>query len=265
MSAAAIVTFAADASTDPHPLAIPVLVAVMLIAAVVWFFTKPDDDKRVTTKAESEGEASPAQSASHSGTGDIDQRSYHLHGASAPVLKPRLEFSERHEYKRKPIEGARTKQFTENGWFFNLLVVNTGDAKATNVWATLAFTSQEDGVSLFPDYEFIGRWANNPSPDAAPQPVSANAPEFTRTEIPNNKQPEPLDVYVRFPIDGMSDDIYVWNNENLMLDGRGNNFRIEAAHNAFRLDVVVRGDDGVLLEGAWNIQALTYPRVDRIV
>lgn len=42
LSVAAVITFAADASTKPHQLAIPTLMAVAVLAAVVWFFTRPN-------------------------------------------------------------------------------------------------------------------------------------------------------------------------------------------------------------------------------
>jgi len=166
--------------------------------------------------------------------------------------KPRLEFGGLASGRRAVTDDQGA--FVEYGNFCWVPVVNMGAAKAANVWAVITFLSLEDGAPLLPT--LTARWSNTDQPDAHTQPVSTNSPKFTRVDIPANRQPEPLDIYVRFS-DHPTSAIYAYDNGNHMLHGRGDAYRIEATDNAFLVEVLVRADDDLRLAGVWCLQALT--------
>jgi hypothetical protein len=164
---------------------------------------------------------------------------------------PRLEFVG-HEEKRQRVIGTG-----DVGRFFVLLIKNTGSKTAKNVWAELTVETV-DGVDIF-GHPFKGRWANNPQPDADPQPTSASGARYTRVDIPPNGEPEPLDVFVYFQSERLPGEAFVWNNENLMQNGRGNDYRIDPPGPlVFVVKARVQADrdsDPVELTGKWEIHA----------
>lgn len=71
LSAAALITFVADANTQPHSLAIPILVVALLVAVLAWWFTKTPKGSASVSASSFKGEAIAAGRDSYNAGRDI--------------------------------------------------------------------------------------------------------------------------------------------------------------------------------------------------